>query len=166
MDPLYVKSLLYTNFIDSSNSDDLYNDNDWNDAHSAVISSATPANNVATHSAALPLATPESNVAVPSAPISNIPTSAATAASPERENLGIRGPEPGLTDSNMTGVTNTAQNLASTLNGSSAPQPPLAGTSNTEAAGISQGPVKCIKGLAVVGTGLTDKYVGYCISRD
>jgi hypothetical protein len=111
---------------------------------------------------------PESHAAAtPSAPTATmIPASSATATSPERENPGIQGPEPSLTDSNTTvtvttGIDNATHNLAPTSN---EPSAPLATIGNTEAAGQSQPLVKRAKGLAVVGTGLTDKYIGYCIS--
>jgi hypothetical protein len=82
---------------------------------------------------------PSNAAATPLGPTGTIPVSSATAASPERENL------------------------ASTLNGSFA-SALLASTGNTEATGQPQAPVKRARGLAVMGTGLTDKYVPYCIS--
>ncbi|KAI0277825.1 hypothetical protein BGY98DRAFT_593954 [Russula aff. rugulosa BPL654] len=53
-----------------------------------------------------------------------------------------------------TAASPERENLASTLNGSFAP---LASTGNTEATGQPQAPVKRARGLAVMGTGLTDK---------
>ena len=77
---------------------------------------------------------PSNAAATPLGPTGIIPVSSVTAASLERENL---------------------------ASGSFAP---LARTGNTETTGQPQAPVKRARGLAVMGTGLTDKYVPYCIS--
>ena len=101
----------------------------------------------------------ESNAAAtPPAPTATTPASSASAPLSERENPGIQGTESRLTDINMTGTTRAAENPVLTSNGS--PAPP-ARASNTEATGETQPPVKRTKGSAVVGTGLTEKYVTY-----
>ena len=57
-------------------------------------------------------------------------------------------------DDNALGI-GMAQSSAPTLPGTN---PTLASTTENKPAGRCQGSVKRVKGLAVVGTGLTDKY--------
>jgi hypothetical protein len=137
---------MFPNYANSFNNDELYNDVNQNDAHSVAIPFTTFGNNTATASFAL---------------TASVPVPYAITTSSETENPGIQGSEPTLTDINTMGISRVAQNLASTLNGSPAP---LASTGNTEATGQPQAPVKHAKGLAVMGTGVTDKYIYYCIS--
>jgi len=139
MDPLYVTSLLYDNLSDSSDSDDLYSDVNWNHVCSMTFPSVVPKNNTTT---------------MPSAATMTTPTPSGTATLPGMENVKIQGSEPVLTDTNATGITGATHSIASTSN--SLPAPP-ASTENTEVTDQSQAPLKRTKGLAVVGVGLTDK---------
>jgi hypothetical protein len=85
-------------------------------------------------------------------PTSSTPLTAATS---EKENHRTQDTEPSSADDNATGITGMAQNLASTSSGST---PLLASINDNEPAGQHQSSAKRVKGLAVIGTGLTDKY--------
>jgi hypothetical protein len=65
---------------------------------------------------------------------------------------------PRSVDNNAADITGITQSSALSSPGSSLP---LVGISNNETAGQCQSSVKCAKGLAVVSTGLTDKYFGW-----
>jgi hypothetical protein len=83
-----------------------------------------------------------------------------TAAASEKNNHGTQDTELRPMDDNMTpGITGMTQDLALSLSGST---PPLASINNNEpaASGQRQSSAKRVKGLAVIGTGLTAKYVG------
>jgi hypothetical protein len=83
-----------------------------------------------------------------------------TAAASEKNNHETQDTELRPMDDNMTsGITGMTQDLALTLSGST---PPLASINNNEpaASGQRQSSAKRVKGLAVVGAGLTAKYVG------
>jgi hypothetical protein len=78
-----------------------------------------------------------------------------TAMGSEKENCRNKDTEPGSADDNSTGITGEAQRLSSASSRSSLP---LANINNNEQTGQHQSSAKRMKGLAVVGTGLTDKY--------
>jgi len=70
-------------------------------------------------------------------------------------------------DNNLMDIAGVAQSSASTSHGTT---PTLASTNNNETTGQHQGSAKHVKGLAVVGTGLMDKYLSlqqvYVIQTD
>jgi hypothetical protein len=79
-----------------------------------------------------------------------------TATASEKENHGTQGTKLRSADDNVMGMHYVAQNLEST---SSASSMPLASIINNNPIGKPNSSVKRVKGLAVIGIGLMDKYI-------
>jgi hypothetical protein len=81
----------------------------------------------------------------------------ATVSESEKENHRIQGTEPGTRDDNAANIAGMAQTLDSIPAGSSLPLESI--SNNVLQSGQHHSLAKRVKGLAVVGTGLTDKCV-------
>jgi hypothetical protein len=136
-------------------------DNNTTGNASALNPSTMPEGN----SVALPHAhtriTPSSSTLSPSMSPMAVPTIAtpltATVSESEKENHRIQGTEPGTRDDNAANIAGMAQTLDSIPAGSSLPLESI--SNNVLQSGQHHSLAKRVKGLAVVGTGLTDKCV-------
>src|SRR5712692_7701017 len=157
------------------NSDELYNNTDTSTARSAAnltmnhepiqdtLSSATATTTSLSSAPAITM----SCSSVPTMITSSVSlttmlatmTSSApfTATMSEKESHVTQDTETRSVDNNPMDIAGIAQSSASTSHGTTLT---LASTNNNETTGRRQGSAKRTKGLAVVGTGLTDKYLG------
>src|SRR5258708_4493299 len=167
------------------NSDELYNNTNMSTAHSAAnlttnhepiqgtLSSATATTTFLSSTPAITMSCSSTPMTITSSvsPTTMLTTTTSsapfTATTSEKESHVTQDTEMRSVDNNPMDIAGVAQSSALTSHGTTLT---LASTNNNETTGWCQGSAKCAKGLAVIGTGLTDKYLGlqqvYVIQTD